>query len=119
MAPLEEIKAYRRNAISRAAYKIETDNAESVAVMFFVLDCGCMRVCGASANADPVWPFIKIAGYPPNDKAIFICPKCIKDKRPSDRIIYIGLLSGKENTMAKNEEFRQTIFQKIIADNFY
>lgn len=115
MATLEEIKNYRKEALHSAAHKIQTENPESTAVIFAEFDCGCLKVCGVTADGNPTGPFIKMSGLPPKNKEIFICLKCLIDKGPFDRLIVKGILLDKTNTTTQNLKFRQELFHKLFG----
>jgi len=111
------IKDYRREALEIQARMIMGDYAESVGVVFVEFDCGCMRVCGASANGDPVGPMIMIPGLPVNVGKIPICTKCIKDNGSSNRIIGRGIIWKIEKSNVPDENHKQAILQKAFGHN--
>ncbi len=106
---------YRLEALDKVGMKILKDNPEAVAVVFAELDCGCMKVIGASANGNPVGSRIMIAGVPPTNDTFFMCSKCIKDQGTDDRVVEYGIAWKKEKGKKPNEKYRNAIFQKAFG----
>lgn len=110
-----DIESYRLEALDRFSMKIMKDNPEAVAVVLFELDCGCMKVCGASASGDPVGPRILIGGIPPTNDKLIMCSKCIKDKGSDNRIVESGIAWKKEKGKKLDEKHRNAIYQKAFG----
>jgi hypothetical protein len=112
-----KVKRYRRETLRIASQHITTNNIDAVAVVLLELNCGCMKVAGASANGDQVGPMIMIPGLPPKKNRVPICLKCMEDDGSPNRVIRRGIMWEKDNGKKLNEINKNVICQKAFGCN--
>ena len=110
-----KVKRYKKQALRMTFRQIITNNVDAIAVVFLELNCGCMKVTGASANGDQVGPVIMIPGRPPKNNRIPMCLKCLEDNGSPNRIIGHGIMWGLDNGKNPNEKYRNIIYQKAFG----
>lgn len=108
-----KVKRYRREILRIAFQQIITNNVDAIAVLLFELNCGCMKVVGASENGDKVGPGIMMSGFPAKNNQVLICHKCMADDGSPNRIIRRGIMWKDEKGGKPNE--RNAIYQKAFG----
>jgi hypothetical protein len=111
----DKFEGYKIEALDTMAQKIMTNNDEAVAVVLFELDCGCMKVCGASASGGPVGSMILVSIALMDNDTVSICSKCIEDEGSPERIVNFGIMWKNEDGKKPNAKHRQAIFQSIFG----
>jgi hypothetical protein len=61
---MEEKTNFRSTAFDAACQTIFIEQPEAIGVAFKFLDCGCSRLCGVSAQGDPLGELVHVSGQP-------------------------------------------------------
>lgn len=108
---------YRKYALKQVCCIVATHYPEAVGVVFWQLDCGCIRVCGVSDKGEPVGKTILVAGQPMPDKdTVIVCPKCIENRgATTDRIVSQGLIWAEGKNGIPTTDVRRLIFREVFG----
>jgi len=90
---VKETQDYQETAIKNATHILLSKYPEAVGVVYWILDCGCIKMCCVSEKGDPIGGTLLTSGQSvPGQDTIFVCHKCMVDRGPSsERIVDQGI----------------------------
>ncbi len=91
---MKEIQEYQKLAIKNATLILFSKYPEAAGVVYWILDCGCTKMCCVSEKGDPIGGRLLVSGQPmPDQDTIFVCHKCMVDRGPArERTVHQGVV---------------------------
>jgi hypothetical protein len=108
---MEEKTNFRSTAFDAACQTIFIEQPEAIGVAFKFLDCGCSRLCGVSAQGDPLGELVHVSGQPA------ICFTCKKDSG-FERVIWEGIHWPGDESELPDKELRLLIGRSVFGPGY-
>jgi hypothetical protein len=115
---MEEKTNFRSTAFDAACQTIFIEQPEAIGVAFKFLDCGCSRLCGVSAQGDPLGELVHVSGQPARKgKKPPICFTCKKDSG-FERVIWEGIHWPGDESELPDKELRLLIGRSVFGPGY-
>ena len=117
---MEDMADNQIKVLKHLCDRIALEQPEAIGMAFIELDCGCINVCGVSANGEPAGTLRTIPGlFIDQNQKQPVCIQCYRDKTLDlSRVVRKGLLWPGSDLEKPIKELRHTIGQTVFGPDY-
>jgi hypothetical protein len=109
---MKVLEDYQMSVIKDVPFLLLLEYPQAVAVVWWILDCGCIKMGCVSEEGDPIGQLVLTTGQPrPDEGTMVVCHKCITDSLPaSKRIVKRGIVWGRPPEKGHEQFISKKVF---------